>query len=98
MVVEQEARAVAHEVENALHSGKLQAAEKDGCTFLIEDPINGNGLCAWKNKNKEEVLSRRREWKCHGFPGRYTNNQGNSFYIMCYGQFARMGPYVFYSE
>ena len=98
MIVEQDARAVAHEVEQALAKGLLKETTHDGHTFIIEDPENGNGLCIFKNKNNEQMLCRRRAWKAHGFPGRYTNNQGNSFYIMAYGYFARMGPYVFYSE
>lgn len=74
IIVEQDARAAAHEVERALAEGKLQEATHEGHTFLIEDPINGNGLCVFKNKNNEQCLCRRRAWKAHGFPGRYTND------------------------
>ena len=98
MIVETDAREVAHQVEDALAKGKLTKVEKDGDTYLIEDPEGGNGLCVFSNKNGEQMLCRRRDWKAHGFPGRYTNNQGNSFYIMAYAKFARMGPYVFFSE
>lgn len=98
MIVEADALKVAHQVENALAEGKLTKTERDGDTYMIEDPEGGNGLCVFENKNKEQMLCRRRGWKAHGFPGRYTNNSANSFYIMCYGKFARMGPYVFYSE
>jgi hypothetical protein len=98
MVVEREAREVAHEVERALAEGKLTSVEHDKATYIIEDPENGNGLCVYINAKNEQMLCRRRNWLAHGFPGRYTNDQGNSFYIMAYGKYARMGPYVFYSE
>ena len=98
MVVERDARLAAEEVENALAAGKLRHCVHEGHDFWIEDTAGGNGLCVFKNNKKEQMLCRRRNWKAHGFPGRYTNNEGNSFYIMAYGWFARMGPYVFYSE
>ena len=98
IVVEHAARDVAHEVEEANAAGKLKETTHEGHTFWIEDPENGNGLSIFKNKKNEYMLCRRRNWKAHGFPGRYTNDQGNSFYIMAYGLFARMGAYVFYSE
>jgi hypothetical protein len=74
VTVEHEARAVAHEVERALAEGKLTSIERDGNTYIIEDPENGNGLCVFTNANKEQMLCRRRNWLAHGFPGRYTNN------------------------
>lgn len=97
-IVEREGIKAAKEVEDALASGRLKETTHDGHTFFIEDPENGNGLCVFKNDKGEQCLCRRREWKAHGFPARYTNNEGNSFYIMAYDYFARMGPYVFYSE
>lgn len=89
---------VVREVENAYAEGRLKYVEKDKFFFWIEDPEEGNGLCIFKNDNNEYLYSRRRAWKCHGYPARYTNNQGNSFYIKAYANFARMGYYVFYSE
>lgn len=97
-VVERDGRLAAQEVEDALAAGKLKEVMKDNNTYWIEDPVGGNGLCVFKNNKKEQMLCRRRDWKAHGFPGRYTNNEGNSFYIMAYSNYSRMGPYVFYSE
>ena len=74
IIVEHDARDAAHDVEKALQEGKLTETTHEGHTFLIEDPENGNGLCVFKNKNNEQMLCRRRAWKAHGFPGRYTNN------------------------
>jgi hypothetical protein len=53
MITEQDAREVAHQVEDALAQGKLKKVEKDGDTYMIEDPEGGNGLCIFSNKNKE---------------------------------------------
>lgn len=74
IIVEHDGRAAAHDVEVALQAGKLTEIVKDGNTYLIEDPKDGNGLCIFSNKNNEQMVCRRRAWKCHGFPGRYTNN------------------------
>ena len=52
-MVEKSARKAANEVERALAEGKLTQATHEGHTFLIEDPVNGNGLCVFRNKNNE---------------------------------------------
>ena len=53
MIIEKAAREAAHEVEDALASGKLTEATHEGHTFFIEDPEGGNGLCVFKNSNGE---------------------------------------------
>jgi hypothetical protein len=82
--MEKEAREVTHDVERAMAAGKLTLKEIDGEKYWIEDAEGGNGLCILQTKDNEYMYSRRMEWQTHGFPGQWSNDEGNSFYVYAY--------------
>ena len=62
---------------------------------MIEDPVNGNGLCMVPNKSgKSMYYSRRRNWKANWNPVRESQDSMTYFNIAGNNN-TRIGPYAF---